>query len=61
MVHLSRIAEDFIIWSSEGYRFIEVDEKSPEGIINHLKSVGSSWAGDKDPDDDVTFVVIQMK
>ncbi len=31
MVHLSRIAEDFIIWSSEGYRFIEVDEKFATG------------------------------
>lgn len=31
MVHLSRVAEDFIIWSSEGYRFIEVDEKYATG------------------------------
>lgn len=31
MVHLSRIAEDFIIWSSEGYRFLEVDEKFATG------------------------------
>jgi argininosuccinate lyase len=31
MVHLSRIAEDFIIWSSEGYRFVEVDEKFATG------------------------------
>ena len=31
MVHLSRIAEDLIIWSSEGYRFVEVDEKFTTG------------------------------
>ncbi|MBN1561404.1 argininosuccinate lyase [candidate division KSB1 bacterium] len=31
MVHLSRLAEDFIIWSSEGYRFIEIDEKYATG------------------------------
>ena len=31
MVHLSRIAEDLIIWSSEGYRFVEVDEKYATG------------------------------
>ncbi len=26
MLHLSRLAEDFIIWSSEPFRFIEIDE-----------------------------------
>ncbi len=31
MVHLSRIAEDFIIWSSEEFRFIEVNEKYATG------------------------------
>ncbi|MBN1464172.1 argininosuccinate lyase [candidate division KSB1 bacterium] len=31
MVHLSRAAEDFIIWSSEGYRFMEVDERYATG------------------------------
>ncbi|MBN1479524.1 argininosuccinate lyase [candidate division KSB1 bacterium] len=31
MVHLSRLAEDFIIWSSEGFRFIEVDEAYATG------------------------------
>lgn len=31
MVHLSRLAEDFIIYSSEAFRFIEVDEKYATG------------------------------
>jgi argininosuccinate lyase len=26
MLHLSRIAEDFVLWSSEAFRFIEIDE-----------------------------------
>jgi len=31
MVHFSRIAEDFILWSSEGLRYVEVDEKYTTG------------------------------
>jgi argininosuccinate lyase len=31
MTQLSRVAEDFIIWSSEGYHFIEVDEQYATG------------------------------
>ena len=31
MVHLSRIAEDLIIWSSEAFRFVEVHEKYATG------------------------------
>ncbi len=41
--------------------FEDVAEKSPEEIIEHLKSQGSKWVNDKDPDDDVTFVVIKVK
>jgi serine phosphatase RsbU (regulator of sigma subunit) len=36
-------------------------EKEPEEIITYLKDEGSSWVNDKDPDDDVTFVVIKVK
>ena len=36
-------------------------EKAPEEIIDHLKDEGSNWVRDKDPDDDVTFVVIKVK
>ena len=39
--------------------FEEVAEQSPEEIINKLKNEGSNWADGRDPDDDVTFVVIK--
>jgi len=41
--------------------FEEVAGLTPEEIINKLKNAGSNWTHDKDPDDDVTFVVIKMK
>jgi serine phosphatase RsbU (regulator of sigma subunit) len=41
--------------------FEETAEKSPEDIIDRLKNEGSRWVDDKDPDDDVTFVVLKVK
>jgi len=41
--------------------FKEIAKKNPEEIINSLKAEGSAWVNDKDPDDDVTFVVIKVK
>ena len=41
--------------------FEEVVQKEPEDIIDHLKKVGSAWADDEDPNDDVTFVVLKVK
>ena len=41
--------------------FESVAEKQPEEIINYLKEEGSRWVKDKEPDDDVTFVVIKIK
>ena len=41
--------------------FEEIAEKEPEEIIHYLKDVGSKWVNGKDPDDDVTFVVIKVK
>ena len=41
--------------------FHKVAEKSPEQIIDRLKSNAAEWAGDIDPNDDVTFVVIKVK
>ena len=41
--------------------FENVAEKAPEEIISSLKEEESKWVGDKDPDDDVTFVVIKVK
>ena len=41
--------------------FTEVADRSSEKIIEHLKNTASDWSGGKDPDDDVTFVVLKMK
>ena len=41
--------------------FEEVAEKEPGEIITYLKDEGTRWVNDKDPDDDVTFVVIKVK
>jgi len=38
-----------------------VGEKEPEEIVEHLKNSASQWVNGKDPDDDVTFVVIKVK
>jgi serine phosphatase RsbU (regulator of sigma subunit) len=41
--------------------FHSVGEREPEEIVEHLKNSASQWVNDKDPDDDVTFVVIKVK
>ncbi len=41
--------------------FHSLGEKTPEEIVEHLKNSASEWVGGKDPDDDVTFVVIKVK
>ena len=41
--------------------FEESATKDPEEIITHLRAESRSWTNDKDPDDDVTFVVIKVK
>jgi ligand-binding sensor domain-containing protein/serine phosphatase RsbU (regulator of sigma subunit) len=41
--------------------FEEVADKNPEEIINHLKNEGTNWLGGNKPDDDITFVVIQVE
>jgi hypothetical protein len=41
--------------------FEEIAGKASEEIIKKLKDAGSEWVKDKDPDDDVTFVVIKVK
>jgi ribosome maturation protein Sdo1 len=41
--------------------FQMVGEKEPEEIVEHLKNSASQWAYGKEPDDDVTFVVIKIK
>jgi hypothetical protein len=41
--------------------FEDMADQTPEQIINYLKNEGASWVDNKDPDDDVTFVVIKVK
>lgn len=41
--------------------FEDLAEEAPEEIISKLKNAGDEWVKDKDPDDDVTFVVIKVK
>ena len=41
--------------------FLSIGEKEPEEIINILKDSALVWVDNKDPDDDVTFVVIKAK
>jgi len=41
--------------------FEEVAEKNPEEIIEYLKNEGNRWTDNKEPEDDVTFVVIKVK
>ena len=41
--------------------FEESAKKEPEEIISYLREEGKSWTNNKEPDDDVTFVVIKVK
>lgn len=41
--------------------FEESVNRTPEEIIKTLTQAGSDWVNDRDPDDDVTFVVIKVK
>lgn len=41
--------------------FEESAKKEPEEIIKHLRAEARRWTNDKEPDDDVTFVVIKVK
>jgi serine phosphatase RsbU (regulator of sigma subunit) len=39
----------------------QVGDKSPQQIIDRLSQEGEAWANGRPQDDDVTFVVIQVK
>ena len=41
--------------------FENTAESNPEEIIAKLKSESKAWSGEKEPDDDITFVVIKVK
>jgi serine phosphatase RsbU (regulator of sigma subunit) len=42
-------------------QFLSIANRRPTEIIDYFKNWGSEWANDKEPDDDVTFVVIKVK
>ena len=42
-------------------KFRSFAEKSPAEIVEHLKSSAFQWANGTEPDDDITFVVINVK
>jgi ligand-binding sensor domain-containing protein/serine phosphatase RsbU (regulator of sigma subunit) len=42
-------------------QFLKMGNNKPEEIIKYFKNFGSEWVNGKDPDDDVTFVVIKVK
>jgi hypothetical protein len=57
-----RCLSDELFGYERVYSAIEkVIEKEPEEIISHLKSEATNWSDKKEPDDDVTFVVIKVK
>lgn len=41
--------------------FEDTAMKEPEEIVTYLKEEGRRWTNDKEPEDDVTFVVIKVK
>ncbi|MDZ7763842.1 MAG: PP2C family protein-serine/threonine phosphatase [Melioribacteraceae bacterium] len=41
--------------------FTENAEKNSHDIISAFNSESITWSGDKEPDDDITFVVIKVK
>ena len=41
--------------------FQEAASRAPEAIIDHLLNIGDEWAGGREQDDDVSFVVLKMK
>jgi serine phosphatase RsbU (regulator of sigma subunit) len=42
-------------------QLLEISNRRSTEIVDYLKNWGSDWVNDKDPDDDVTFVVIKVK
>jgi serine phosphatase RsbU (regulator of sigma subunit) len=41
--------------------FKSVADKTPNDVVEYLKTSASEWANGIEPDDDVTFVVIKVK
>ncbi|MFC2103105.1 two-component regulator propeller domain-containing protein [Bacteroidota bacterium] len=58
---LKNISNEMYGYDRTKTEFHSVGEKRPEEIVNHLKNSASNWVNGKEPDDDVTFVVIKVK
>ena len=58
---LSNDRNEQIGYSNVKTQFASVSNRSPEEIIDYFKDWGSAWVNGKDPDDDITFVVIKVK
>ena len=56
---ISGVSSSFLCSSRNSFE--ETAEKDPENIIAYLKNEGNRWSDNKEPDDDVTFVVIKIK
>jgi serine phosphatase RsbU (regulator of sigma subunit) len=41
--------------------FEEAAKREPEEIVTYLREEGRNWTNNREPDDDVTFVVIKVK
>lgn len=60
MPELTNDENDLFGYDRVKLSFEKVAEKSPKEIISYLKDQGSAWINDKEPEDDVTFVIIKM-
>ena len=58
---LTNISSEMYGYDRIKTEFQSVGEKEPAEIVEHLKNSASQWVNGKEPDDDVTFVVIKVK
>ncbi len=58
---LHNISDDLFGYERAFAAIKKAAEKEPEEIIAHFKKEADVWSGNKEPDDDITFVVIKVK
>lgn len=58
---LSNDNKEQISYERVKIQIAETAERSSSEIIEYFKKSGSDWVNDKNPDDDVTFVVLKVK
>jgi len=61
MPELRNREDEMLGYDRVSSHFKQVADKSPDEIVEYLKNVESEWVSDKDPDDDITFIVIKVK